>query len=93
MAAFIPSKAPHADAANKFLNYVLQPEKGKEWFEFLGYYCTFSASDALINPDYAPLLVLPQGAVEKAEIIGNISQAANDEHMLVWNAFKAAAGK
>ncbi|MDR2247684.1 MAG: spermidine/putrescine ABC transporter substrate-binding protein, partial [Treponema sp.] len=45
MGSFIPSKAPNPDAAYAFLDYILDPQRGAECFEYLGYYCTFSASE------------------------------------------------
>ena len=69
MAGFIPSQAPNADAANEFLNYLLEPEVSAQCFDFLGYYCTTKAADDLVNPD----LVVPD-SVTKGEIIQNVSQ-------------------
>ncbi len=52
MAQFVPVNAPHADAAHAFIDYILRPEVSKQCFEFMGYYCTNKAADALIEAEY-----------------------------------------
>ena len=47
MACFIPSKAQNAEAAYLFLDYILDAQRGAKCFEYLGYYCTYSASDLI----------------------------------------------
>ena len=37
MGMFIPSKAPHSDAAYKFMEYILDPEVAAQCFEYIGY--------------------------------------------------------
>jgi spermidine/putrescine-binding protein len=91
MGAFIPVKAPNAQGALAFLNYILNPERGARCFEHLGYYCTFAASDPLIAAEYRGFLTLPEG-FNKMETIRGISQEAKEEHERVWTAFKQAAG-
>jgi spermidine/putrescine-binding protein len=93
MAGFIPSKAPNSDAAYAFLNYIMDPRRGAACFEFLGYYSTYAASDPYISPDYKEFLTLPEGFNANMEMIQNISPEADEEHILAWTAFKAAAGK
>ncbi len=85
MAGFIPSHAPNADAANQFLNYILQPEVSAECFNFIGYVCTTKAADDLVNP----ALVAPD-SVTKGEFIENISEEANDLHLKIWDEFRNA---
>ena len=85
MAGFIPSQAPNADAANEFLNYLLEPEVSAQCFDFLGYYCTTKAADDLVNPD----LVVPD-SVTKGEIIQNVSQEADEAFNKNWTEFKDA---
>ena len=92
MAGFIPSQAPNPDAAYAFLNYILDPQRGAECFEYLGYYSTFSASDPLINPEYKEFLTLPAGFNLNMEMIENINAESNDKHEQIWTAFKMAAG-
>jgi len=94
MAAFIPAHAPNAGAAYSFLDYILEPERGARCFETLGYYSTFSASDALISEKYRSFLTLPAGFDKNSmEMIQNISAEAESLHNRVWTEFKAAAGQ
>ncbi|MDR0906862.1 MAG: spermidine/putrescine ABC transporter substrate-binding protein [Oscillospiraceae bacterium] len=92
MGSFIPSQAPNAEAAYKFLDYILDAQRGAECFEWLGYYSTFSASDAYISDEYKPFLTLPAEFGE-TEMIGNVSDEALQKHELIWTAFRDAAGK
>ncbi|MDR0452971.1 MAG: spermidine/putrescine ABC transporter substrate-binding protein [Treponema sp.] len=92
MGAFIPSKAPNADAAYAFMDSILDPQRGAECFEYLGYYCTFSASEPLISGDYKEFLTLPGGFNVDMEMIGNIGGEAEEEHARVWTAFREATG-
>lgn len=88
MAAFVPSKAPNAEAANQFLNYLLEPEIAKQCIEYIGYYNTNKEADAIV----APSLVVPE-TVTKGEIIQNVSAEANDAYNKNWIEFKAACGQ
>lgn len=87
MAAFIPSEAPHAALANEFLNYLLEPEVTKQCIEYIGYYNTNQAADALVDPAF----VVPD-TVSQGEIIQNISAEANEAYNKNWIEFKAACG-
>ncbi len=89
MACFIPSQAPNAEAAYAFLDYINEPENAAKCFEYIGYYCTNKAADALISEDMRAFLVLPEDAAE-GEIIQNISQEAEDLHAKIWTEFKNA---
>ncbi len=90
MAGFIPSDAPNAEAAYKFLDYILDAERGAKCFEHLGYYCTYSASEAYINEDYKSFLTLPAGVTaESSEMIGTIGGDAEEAHMEAWVTFKS----
>ncbi len=88
MAAFVPSKAPNAAAANQFINYLLDPEISKQCIEWIGYYNTNKAADSLVNP----ALVVPE-TVTKGEIIQNVSEEANEAYNKNWIEFKAACGQ
>jgi spermidine/putrescine-binding protein len=93
MGAFIPSAAPNADAAYKFLNYILDARRGAACFEYLGYYCTFKASEQYIKNELREYLILPSG-MRHFEMIENFTvQAAEDEHNRIWAEFSAAASK
>ncbi|MDR2746016.1 MAG: spermidine/putrescine ABC transporter substrate-binding protein [Treponema sp.] len=91
MGAFIPVKAPNAQGALAFLDYILNPRRGALCFEHLGYYCTFAASDPLIAAEYRAFLTLPAG-FSNMETLRGINQEAEEEHERVWTAFKQAAG-
>jgi spermidine/putrescine-binding protein len=91
MGAFIPVNAPNAQGALAFLNYIMDPRRGAQCFEHLGYYCTFAASDSLIAAEYRPFLTLPAG-FSNMETLRGINQEAEEEHERVWTAFKQAAG-
>jgi spermidine/putrescine-binding protein len=93
MACFIPSNAPNPDAAHAFLDYIMDRERGAECFEYLGYYSTYSASDHYISDELIEYLTLPEGFHIDMEMIGNIGEAAEEEHSRIWTAFKAAAGR
>lgn len=88
MGAFVPSKAPNAQAAYEFLNYLLEPEVFAQCMDFIGYYNTSSASDDLVNPD----LVVPD-SVTKGEIIQNVSAEADEAYNKNWTEFRAACGQ
>ena len=67
MAQFIPSNAPHSDAAHAFIDYILRPEVAKSCFEWMGYYCTNLAAEEHISqgrrqPDRPRLPVFPDPA-------------------------------
>ncbi len=94
MGMFIPSKAPNADAAHKFIDYILDPENSAKCFEWLGYYCTNRAADALISEEFQEFLVLPsQFKAEDMEMIGNISAEASERFGEIWTEFKSLCGQ
>jgi spermidine/putrescine-binding protein len=93
MGSFIPSKAPNADAAYAFLNYIMDAERGAACFEYLGYYSTFSASDPYIGDEYKSFLTLPAGFNVNMEMIQNVSAEAEAEHSRIWTAFRERAGQ
>ena len=89
MAGFVPSKAPNADAAYAFLDYINEPENAAKCYEYIGYYCTNKAAEEYISDDMKKMIVLPEDAAE-GEIVQNISQEAEDLHAEIWNQFKSA---
>jgi len=93
MAQFIPSNAPHADAAYAFIDYILQPEVSAKCFEYLGYYCTNLAAEQYISDEYKSFLTLPADFEGATEMIQNISSEAEDAHTKVWTEFKSATGQ
>lgn len=93
MAGFIPSNAPHADAAYQFIDYILDAQNAASCFEYLGYYCTNLEAEAYINDDYKEFLTLPEGIdKESMEMIQNVSADALEAHEKIWTEFKSACG-
>ncbi|GHV77451.1 putrescine-binding periplasmic protein [Spirochaetia bacterium] len=97
MGAFIPSRAPNADAAHAFLNYILDAKRGAECFEFLGYYCTFSASEQFISPENRKYVLMPKDPKDtnrflfgNFEMVQNLSAEAEEVHGQIWTAFNLA---
>jgi spermidine/putrescine-binding protein len=101
MPAFIPVNAPNSQAAHWFLNAIMEPRRGARCFEYLGYYCTFSASEPFITPEYRPFLLLPteerNGRVVNKfgnfELMMNLSEEAEAAHSRIWDNFNAALGR
>ena len=91
MGTFVPSKAPHPEAAHAFIDYVLRPEVSAQCFEYMGYYCTNQAARDLINAAYKPFLLLPDN-IGETEMIQPIAAAAEEAHNRVWTEFKTACG-
>ncbi len=88
---FIPSQAPNADGAYKFIDYILRPEISAQCFEYLGYYCTNKDADALISEEYRDFLTLPADFDQNSmEMIGNVSAETLELHEKIWTEFKAA---
>ena len=89
MAGFIPSEAPNPDAAYKFLEYILDPERAAQCFEYLGYYCTTLPAEEYISEEFRSFLTIPsEFTADDMEMIGNISADALATHDLVWTEFK-----
>ena len=93
MAQFVPVNAPNPDAAHAFIDYILRPEVSKQCFEYIGYYCTNQAADALIEDAYQSFLTLPEDfSADNMEMIQNISAEAMEAHTKVWTEFRTACG-
>ena len=94
MGMFIPSQAPNAEAAYAFIDYILRPEVSAKSYEYLGYYCTNKAADALISEDFQEFLVLPEEInMDEMEMIGNISAEAAEKQAEIWTEFKTLCGQ
>ncbi len=89
MAGFVPAKAPNAEAAHKFLDYILRPEISAKCFEYIGYVCTTEAAVPYMSEEAQASLSLPEGA-QSGEFIMDVSAEANETHERVWTEFKAA---
>ena len=91
MGMFIPAKAPNSDAAHKFIEFILDPQRGAKCYEYLGYYCTASASEPYISEEYRGFLTLPaEFTADSMEMIGNITPDADQAHLDAWTAFREA---
>lgn len=94
MGMFIPSQAPNAEAAYAFIDYILRPEVSAKSYEYLGYYCTNKAADALISEEFQEFLVLPEEInMDEMEMIGNISAEAAEKQAEIWTEFKTLCGQ
>ncbi len=94
MAQFIPSNAPHVDAAHAFMDYILRPEISKQCFEEVGYYSTNKAADALIEEAYRPFLTLPETLkMDQMDVMRNVSAESLDHHSRLWTEFRTACGQ
>jgi spermidine/putrescine-binding protein len=101
MPAFIPVNAPNPQAAHWFLNAIMEPRRGALCFEYLGYYCTFAASEEHINPEHRPYLLLPMeerngrrvNKFGNYEFMMNLSEDAEAAHSRIWDAFTTALGQ
>lgn len=94
MGQFIPSDAPNAENAYKFMDYILQPEVSAQCFEYMGYYCTNKDAEQYISEEYRDFLTLPEGIdMENMEMIENISAEAVEVHNRVYTEFKSACGQ
>lgn len=89
MACFIPSKAPNADAAYAFMDYINRPEIAAKCYEYVGYYSANKAAEEYISEEMKEFLVLPDDAT-KGEVIQNISAEADELHSEIWNQFRNA---
>ena len=91
MAGFIPSKAPNAEAAYKFLEYINEPEVAAKCFEYIGYFVTNKAAESYVSDDWKDLIVFPEdkiSLIEGGELIENISDEANELHNKLWEEFR-----
>ena len=90
---FIPVNAPHKEAAHRFIDFLLQPEIGKQCFEGIGYYSTNRASDSLIEESMKPFLTLPAGVeIGQMDMMKNIAPESLDLHSELWTEFRNACG-
>lgn len=88
-ALFIPSAAPHGEAARLFIDYILRPEISAKCFEFLGCFSTNREADSLLSPEYREYLTLPEGIEkEDLELIRDVSSQTAEAYQKMWTAFK-----
>lgn len=94
MAGFIPSNAPNTEAAHMFLEYILDPKRAAECFEFLGYYSTNLAAEEYISDEMKEFLTIPSDfSTDKMEMIEDVPSSIAEVHEKVWTEFKAATGQ
>lgn len=89
MANFIPSNAPHADAAYAFIDYILQPEVSAACYEYMGYYCTNKDAESYISDKMKDAIIMPDG-LENMEMIQPVSADADEIYYRIWTEFKDA---
>jgi spermidine/putrescine-binding protein len=90
-AAFIASGAANPGAAEQFLNYILDPKRGAECFEYTDDYCTYSASEPYLSPGESRYLIAPDFG--RYELIENINEAADTAQRGIWDAFLSALAR
>lgn len=88
MAMFMPSQAPHKEAGNAFLDFILRPEISARCFEHIGYVCTNQEAVPYLSEEMQKNLALPEEAAD-GEFIMEIGSAANEVHERIWTEFKA----
>jgi spermidine/putrescine transport system substrate-binding protein len=86
----IPAKAPHRDMAEKFINFILDPEIGAKLSNFNQYPTPNKAAKALVNPDDLknPAIYPPSEIMEKLEFLKDLGDATRlyDE---IWTQVKS----
>jgi spermidine/putrescine-binding protein len=85
MAAFVPKRAANVNGAHLFLDFIMDPQRGAQCFEYLGYYCTFKASENFISSEKKEYLILPD--FKNFEMIQNLPQDAEEAHDRIWQSF------
>lgn len=89
-AFFIPSAAPHPDAAHEFLNYILDGEVGAEISSWLMYMCPNKAAYPYLPEEFQASLMISEGDIPEGEFIMDVSEEATALHAELYTAFKNA---
>jgi len=86
----IPAKAPHLDAAEKFIDFVLDPKIGAQLSDFNQYATPNKASRALVNADDAknPAIYPPPEMMAKLEFVQDM-EAKNQLFDEIWTQVKS----
>ena len=80
-AVFIPAKAPHADNAHAFLDFILDGERSARITEQTFYgSCNSAATPYITNP----LLVIPDDAIRSGESIKDVGEEATALFNDIW---------
>lgn len=86
----IPAKAPHRDLAEKFINFILDPEVGARLSNYNQYATPNEAAKAFINKDDLanPAIYPPDEMMAKMEFVNDIGEEAAlyDE---IWTTIKS----
>lgn len=74
----IPAKAPHRDLAEKFINFILDPEVGARLSNYNQYATPNEAAKAHINPDDLanPAIYPPDEMMQKLEFVNDVGEDA-----------------
>lgn len=86
----IPAKAPHRDAAEKFIDFILDPKIGAQLSDFNQYATPNKAARALVNADDAknPAIYPPPEMMSKLEFVGDLGDQ-NRLHDEIWTQVKS----
>mgnify|MGYP001610597967 CR=1 FL=1 len=86
----MPAKAPHRDAAEKFINYILDPQIGAQLSNFNQYATPNKAAKAFVKPeDLAnPAIYPPPAMMEKLEFVEDLGDN-NKLYDEIWTQVKS----
>lgn len=86
----ISAKAPHADNALEFLNFMLDGKIGAEASEGIFYTCCNSAADEYLSAEFKsnPAIYFPEGKLSNAEFIMPLEDSVTSVYVANWTAFK-----
>ena len=86
---FIPSQAPTAEAANKFLQFILEGETAAELAMFTQYMCCVeTAYDYLPEEYFNEILYIPAEILGETEIVQDVGPEATAIYDEIWTRFK-----
>lgn len=87
---FIPSNAPHADNASRFLNFILQGDVSAELSEFSQYMNCVTTAKEYLSEEYLnnKVLYVPSELLTDAQFVEDVGSAAQEIYNNIWTAFK-----
>jgi spermidine/putrescine transport system substrate-binding protein len=73
----VPARAPHRDAAERFIDFILDPRVGAQLSDFNQYATPNKAARALVNPEDArnPAIYPPPGVMARLEFAADLGEA------------------
>jgi len=92
-AMFIPKDAPNAEAAHKFLDYVLKGEVGADISSQIYYLCPNQAAYEYLPEEFQASLKIDASDITSGEFIMDVSPEAAALHDEIYTAFKAECSK